>query len=369
MRCGVRREPPAREEEEMREESFAFLKQLVDTPGPSGYEQAVQRVYREVVAAYADEVRTDVMGNVIAVRNPQGRPRIMLAGHADEIGFQVRYLSDDGMIYFGSIGGHDPVVTVGQRVHVHTASGPILGVLGRRAVHLMETEERGKSVKLDDLWIDIGAKDRKEAEALVSIGDCITYAQDLQPLQGSLCTARSFDNKMGVFVIAEALRLLANSDLEAAVFAVSTVQEEIGLRGARASAYGVDPLVGLATDVGHAMDFPGAEKKRVGDIRLGNGPIITRGANINPRVFELLTRTARELEIPYQVNAAPGGTGTDANVMQISRAGMATGLIGVPLRYMHTPSEVMNLDDIENAARLMAGFCERVTPEMDWTPL
>jgi putative aminopeptidase FrvX len=373
VRCRLqrasRRIAPAQEEKGMREESFAFLKRLVDTPGPSGYEQAVQRIYREAVSAYADEVRTDVMGNVFAVRNPQGKPRIMLAGHADEIGFQVRYISDDGMIYFGSIGGHDPVVTVGQRVQVHTASGPILGVLGRRAVHLMETEERGKSVKLDDLWIDIGVKDRKEAEALVSIGDCITYAQDLQPLQGSLCTARSFDNKMGVFVIAEALRMLEKSDLQAAVFAVSTVQEEIGLRGARASAYGVDPLVGLATDVGHAMDFPGAEKKRVGDIRLGNGPIITRGANINPRVFELLTQTARELEIPYQVNAAPGATGTDANAMQISRAGMATGLIGVPLRYMHTPSEVMNLDDIENAARLMAGFCERVTAEMDWTPL
>jgi putative aminopeptidase FrvX len=353
----------------MREESFAFLKRIVDTPGPSGYEQAVQRVFREEVSRYADEVRTDVMGSVIAVRNPEGYPRIMLAGHADEIGFQVRYINDEGMIYFGSIGGHDPVVAVGQRVYIHTANGPILGVLGRRAIHLMESEERNKVPKLDDLWIDIGAKDKKAVEELVSIGDCITYAQDLQRLQGDVCTARSFDNKMGVFVVAEALRLLADRHLHAAIYAVSTVQEEVGLRGARTTAFAIDPLVGIATDVGHAMDFPGVEKKKVGDVKLGGGPIIARGANINPKVFDMLVHTAKELEIPYQIEAAPGGTGTDANAMQITRGGMATGLISVPLRYMHTPCEVMDLNDIENAAKLMAGFCERITPDMDWTPL
>jgi putative aminopeptidase FrvX len=353
----------------MREESFVFLKQIVDTPGPSGYEQAVQRIYRSTVKNYAEEVRTDVMGNVIAARNPGGNPRVMLAGHADEIGFQVRYINDDGMLYFGAIGGHDAVVTVGQRVNVHTEQGPILGVLGRRAVHLLEPDERSKPIKLDDLWVDIGAKDRKSAEELVAIGDCMTYAQELQRLQGDFCTARSFDNKMGVFVVAEALRLLEGKALKAAVYGVSTVQEEIGLRGARTSAFGVDPLVGIATDVCHSMDFPGADKKKVGDVRLGRGPVISRGANINPKVFQLLVQTAKEIDIPYQIEAAPSGTGTDANAMQLSRAGMATGLISVPLRYMHTPCEVMEINDIENAAKLMAGFCERVTPEIDWTPL
>ena len=353
----------------MRSESFDLLKRLVDTPGPSGYEQQVQRVYREAVRAYADEVRTDVMGNVIAARNPGGSPRVMLAGHADEIGFQIRFISDDGMLYFGGIGGHDAVVTVGQRVRVHTAKGPILGVLGRRAVHLMEQDERNKPVKLDELWIDVGAKDKAHAQELVEIGDCVTYAQELERLQGDLCTARSFDNKMGLFIVAEALRLLADKMLEAAVIAVGTVQEEVGLRGARTSAYGIDPLVGLAVDVHHAMDYPGANKKKVGDLKLGGGPIITRGANINPRAFNLLVQTAKELDIPYQVEAAPGGTGTDANAMQIARAGIATGLISVPLRYMHTPCEVLDLNDVENAARLMAGFCERVTRDIDWTPL
>ena len=353
----------------MRDESFALLKRLVDTPGPSGYEQAVQRVYREGASKYADDVRTDVMGNVIAVRNPGGSPRIMLAGHADEIGFQIRYISDDGMLYFGNIGGHDAVITVGQRVYVHTDSGPILGVLGRKATHLLEQDERGKPPKMHDLWIDIGAKDRKDAQSVVNVGDCVTYAQELQRLRGEICTARSFDNKMGVFVLLEALRHLEGKAISPAVYAVSTVQEEVGLRGARTSAYGIEPLIGLATDVGHAMDFPGADKKREGDFKLGGGPLIARGANINPKVFDLLVRTAKELEMGYQIEAAPSGTGTDANAMQIVRAGMATGLISAPLRYMHTPCEVMDLTDIENTARLMAGFCERVTPDMDWTPL
>jgi endoglucanase len=292
----------------------------------------------------------------------------MLAGHADEIGFIVRYINEDGFLYFGLIGGHDAIVTVGQRVQVQTQNGPILGVLGRKAVHLLDQEERNKIPRTDDLWIDIGVGSRKEAEERVQIGDCVTYAQDLQRLQGERATARSFDNKMGCFVVAEAMRLLADRKLSCAVYGVATVQEEIGLRGARTSAYGIDPLVGLATDVTHAVDYPGADKKRIGDIRLGAGPVIFRGANINPKVFELLAQTAKELDLPVQIEAAPGGTGTDANAMQLNRAGMATGLISVPLRYMHTPCELLSLDDIENAARLMAGFVERVTPDIDWTP-
>lgn len=352
----------------MKESSFAFLKQIVDTPGPSGYEQQVQKVYREYVREYSDDVQTDVMGSVIATKNAGASTKVMLAGHADEIGFQIRFISDEGFLYFGQIGGHDAIVAVGQRVHVHGSKGPILGVLGRKAVHLIEAAERDKAPKTDDLWIDIGAANKKEAQELVEIGDCVTYAQDLQMLMGDRATARSFDNKMGCFVVAEAMRLLQGKSLQCGVYGVANVQEEIGLRGARTAAYGIDPIVGIATDVCHSMDFPGADKKRVGDIKLGAGPVIARGANINPKVYEMLVSTAREMEIPFQIEAAPGGTGTDANAMQVSRSGMATGLISVPLRYMHTPCEVMALEDIDNAARLMAGFVERVTPEIDWTP-
>lgn len=354
----------------MNDGSLEFLKRIVNTPGPSGYEQQVQKVFREHVAPYADTVETDILGTVVATKNSGESPRVMLAGHADEIGFIVRYINEEGFLYFGQIGGHDAVVAVGQRVYVHTENGPILGVLGRKAVHLLEASEKDKVPKTDELWIDIGATNRKEAESLVQIGDCITYAQDFQPLLGDRATARSFDNKMGCFVVAEALRLLHESGkpLGCSVLAVANVQEEIGLRGARVASYHTAPLVGIATDVCHAVDFPGADKKRIGDIKLGGGPVIGRGANINPKVFALLVETAKALEIPYQVEAFGGGTGTDANAMQISRSGMATGLISVPLRYMHTPCEVMALSDIEAAARLMAGFCERVTPEIDWTP-
>jgi endoglucanase len=353
----------------MLQDSFDFLKRLVDTPGPSGYEQRVQRVFRDRVSAFAADIRTDVLGNVYASINPGGSPRIMLAGHADEIGFQVRYVSDEGMLYFGSIGGHDVVVTVGQRVIVHTAGGRVPGVLGRKAVHLLDTDERTKMPKLDDLWIDIGAKDKADAESAVAIGDCVTYDHELQRLRGEQCVARSFDDKMGVFVVAEALRLLSKTSLKASVTGVSTVQEEVGLRGARTSAYGIDPQIGIATDVGHATDYPGGDKKKVGDIKLGGGPQITRGPNINPMVYDRLVSTAKELGIPCQIAAAPGGTGTDANVIQLNRAGVAAGLVSVPLRYMHTPNEIMNLDDIENAAKLIAGFCERVTVDIDWTPV
>lgn len=352
----------------MQQDSYDFLKRLVDTPGPSGYEQQVQRVFRDRVAVYATEVRTDVLGNVYATVNPGGSPRIMLAGHADEIGFQVRYISSEGMLYFGSIGGHDVIVTVGQRVVVHTSSGPVLGVLGRKAIHLLEPDERNKTPKLDDLWIDIGARDKADAESVVAIGDCVTYEHRLERLRGDLCVARSFDDKMGVFVVAETLRLLAGKPIKAMVTGVSTVQEEVGLRGGHTSAYDIDPKVGIATDVGHATDYPDGDKKKVGDLKLGGGPYITRGANINPIVFDLLVKTAKELQIPYQIQASPGGTGTDANVIQLSRAGVATGLVSVPLRYMHTPNEIMNLVDIENAAILIAGFCEHVTSEIDWTP-
>ncbi len=352
----------------MQQDSFEFLKRVVDAPGPSGYEQPVQRVFRERVASYVANVRTDVLGNVYATVNPDGSPRVMLAGHADEIGFQVRYISEEGMLYFGSIGGQDVVVTVGQRVLVHTATGTIHGVLGRKAIHLLDAEDRTKMPKMDDLWIDIGAKDKADAETAVAIGDCVTYQHELSRLRGELCVARSFDDKMGVFVVGEALRILAGTTIKAAVVGVSTVQEEIGLRGGHTSAYEANPQVGIAIDVGHSTDYPGGDKKKVGDTKLGGGPIITRGANINPAVFDLLIKTAREMNIPHQIQASPGGTGTDANVMQLTRSGIAVGLVGVPLRYMHTPNEIMNLDDIENAARLIAGFCQRVTPEIDWTP-
>jgi len=353
----------------MREESVQFLKALVEAGGTSGYEGPVQALFRRQVEPLAESVSTDVMGNTIAVLNGRGRHKLMFAGHADEIGFLVRYINDEGYLYFGPVGGWDAEVVVGQRVTVHTASGPVRGVIGKRAIHLMDEEERRKKSELDALWIDLGVADRAEAERLVAIGDSVTMAAGFERLQGELATAKSFDNRMAVFIVAETLRLLQGQKLQAAVYGVSTVQEEIGLRGAHTASYGINPEVGVALDVCHAIDYPEADKlrRKVGDIRIGRGPVIARGANISPRVFDLLVATAREEEIPYQVEAAPRGTGTDANAMQLSRAGMATGLVSVPLRYMHTPCEVLSLADLETACRLCAAFARRITGDMTWT--
>lgn len=352
----------------MESSSYEFLRELVEAGGPSGFEQPIQAIYRRQAESYGAEVEIDVLGNAIATVNRSGSPRVMLAGHADEIGFLVRYIDDDGYIYFAPVGGWDAEIAVGQRVTVHTARGPVVGVIGKRAIHLMDEEDRRKKSELYKLWIDIGVGSRAEAESVVGMGDPITMRRPLERLQGDLVTAKSFDNRMAVWICAETLRLLKGRTFAAGVYSVSTVQEEIGLRGARTSSFGINPEVGIALDVCHATDYPDADKRKVGDIRLGRGPVVSRGANINPRVFDLLVRAAREESIPIQIEAAPAGTGTDANAMQLNQAGMATGLVSVALRYMHTPCETLSLSDLENAAKLCAAFIERVTPDHNWIP-
>ena len=352
----------------MRKTSLDFLKHILSSPSPSGYEQHVQKIWREYTKKFA-RVHTDSHGNTIGVVNPKGSPRVMFAGHCDEIGFMVIYIDDQGFLYFGSIGGFDETIIAGRRITVHTANGPVPGVVGKAPIHLMKQEDRKKASKIEDLWLDIGAKDKKEAESLVSIGDPVTYTDDFMELKTGLAVARAFDDRIGSFIVAEVLRELARSKtLKASVHSVSTVQEEIGLRGARTSAYGIEPTVGIATDVTFATDQPGVEKKQVGDIKLGKGPVIARGPNINPRVFDLLVKTAKKKKIPYQTEGIPRGTGTDANVIQITKAGVAAGLVSVPVRYMHTPVETLDLRDAENAIKLMASFADALTPDLDFTP-
>ncbi len=345
-----------------------FLQQLIDAPSPSGYEQAVRRVWRETVSTFANDVRGDVHGNVIASRNPGGSPRLMFAGHCDELGLQINFISDKGYLYFNTIGGHDPSLISGRRVIIHTQDGPVRGVTGRRAVHLTPRGERGKEQKVEDIWIDIGVSDKAEAEALVRVGDAVTYELGMQPLRNGLAVARAFDNKIGAWVVAEALRRIDAAACKAEVVSVATVQEELGLRGATTSTFGIDPLVGVAVDVTHATDHPNVNKVTAGDVSLDGGPVITRGANVNPVVERLLMESAEALGMTVQVEAEPRGTGTDANAMQLSRAGVATGLVSVPLRYMHTPSEIISLDVADQAADLLAAFAQRLTPEMDFTP-
>ncbi len=352
----------------MEEKSLAFLKDLLDAPSASGYEQPAQRVWREYMNQYADRVTTDMHGNSIAVLNEAGATRILLAGHVDELGFMVNYIDDNGFIFFRTIGGFDLNLIPGRRVRIHTKNGTIPGVTGKKAIHVMTPEERKKSPEIHELWIDIGAKDRKEAESLVRVGDSITYVDSFELIRGDIAASRAFDDKAGSFAVGEVLRLLQGQTFDAAVYSVSTVQEEVGLRGAHTSAYGVDPKVGVAVDVTHATDHPDMNKQRLGSVKLGAGPVIARGANISPVVERMLIEAAEAEGIPYQLEAAPGGTGTDANAIQLTRAGVATGLVSIPLRYMHTAAEVLSLEDLANVSRLLAAFICRVKDDTDFTP-
>ncbi|CAN5518942.1 M42 family metallopeptidase [soil metagenome] len=352
----------------MNTESKDFLRQLVEAPSPSGYEHNVQKLVRARLEPWCESVRTDVMGNVFGIRNPEGRPRIMLAGHCDQIGFIVNYITDCGFLHVDPIGGVDPVVATSQRVSIMTRHGLVPGVVGRKAIHLMDEEDRKKVPKMHDLYVDLGVSTKEEALELVAYGDAGVFVQPYVELARDRAVSMAFDNKMGTWIVTEVLRLLHGAELEACVVGVSTVQEEIGLRGAVTSAFSSEADVGIALDVGHATDSPGIEKKKVGDFKIGGGPIVARGANINPRVFELIMATAETEGIVVQVGSAARGTGTDANVMQLSRGGMATALLSVPLRYMHTPNELLALEDLENTARLLAAVCTRVKQGHDFTP-
>lgn len=351
----------------MEDKALAFLKALVETPSPSGFEQPAQRLFRDYVSGFADQVETDVLGNVIAGRNGSGSPRVMIAGHCDQIGLIVTHIDEDGFIYFKRIGGLDPAACVSQRCVINCRDGDVYGVVGRKAIHLQEPDDRNKAVKLDHLWIDIGAKNRDEAAARVRIGDSGVFVQSFEMLGDKRAVSMAFDNKMAVWVAAETLKRVTG-EANAAVFAVSTVQEEIGSIGARTSAFSVEPDVALVLDVGHATDHPGLDKKKVGEFALDGGPILSRGANVNPVVFEMLVETAEKEGIPYQTEGIGGRSATDADPIQYSRAGVAVGLIHVPLRYMHTPCEVMSLDDIENTAALLAAFITRLEPGVRLIP-
>ena len=288
----------------MRKESLKFLEQLLDAPSPSGYEQPAQRIFRAYVAPFCDEVTTDIMGNVCGRIGGKGKnlPKVMIVGHTDEIGLQIKYIDDKGFLYFAAVGGVDAHLTPGKRVNVHTATGPVPGVIGKKPIHLMDAKDRETVVKLESQYIDIGAGDKKEAQKLVRVGDGVTFASDFTRLHGDRVASRGFDDKAGCFVVAEVLRLIAASGKKLAVdlYGVSSVQEEIGLRGGTTSSYTINPDVGICVEVDFATDQPDVEKKHNGEVALGKGPILARGANINPHLFELLSDTADKEKIAIQ---------------------------------------------------------------------
>jgi endoglucanase len=311
-----------------------------------------------------------VHGNVLAGVNTGAALRVMLAGHVDEIGLMVSHVDENGYLFFQTIGGFDPSILAGQHVIVHGAKGPVPGVIGRKAIHLMTDDERKVPPKIEDLFIDIGAKTAKEAAQHVRVSDPVTLDVRLKYLLNDRVACRGFDDRIGAFVVAEVLLEVANRKPKVAVWSVATVQEEVGLRGATTSAFGLDPHVGIAVDVGFASDYAGADrdKRRVGDIKVGNGPILCRGPNINAKVQKGLEAVAKARKIPYQMQAEPRATGTDANAIQLTRSGVATALVSVPNRYMHTPSEIISLRDADNTIRLLTEYLLTLKPTDTFIP-
>lgn len=342
----------------MREASLNFLKTLVNTPSPTGHETRGQRVWLDYAKKFADETFSDAYGNCVAVLNKGGGPRIMLAAHADEIAMAVNYISDDGFIYVRRMGGIDAAITKAQRIVIHTQNGPVKGVVGNVAPHLTKQEGDPKPPKIHDIFIDIGVSSRKDAEKLVRIGDPITLVDEFDILRGDLAVARAFDNRIGTFAVAETLRLLKTSGvkLNCEVCAVSNVQEEVGLLGARQIAYSLHPDVALVVDVTHATDYPTVSKAQHGDIRLGKGPAITHGGCNHPEVVKRLEEVAKKKKIPLQHEAMSATSGTDTDVIFWTRGGIASALISLPNRYMHSPVEVVSLKDLELIPQLMAAF-------------
>ncbi|MDR2512909.1 MAG: M20/M25/M40 family metallo-hydrolase [Puniceicoccales bacterium] len=336
-----------------------FLVELLDAKSPTGHEFAAQAVVDKYVKPVAHAYAKDALGNRIASLNSGGNPTVLFAGHIDEIALIISFIDDKGFLYFEFLGGHDLVIPSGRRVRILTRKGPVLAITGKRAVHLMSPEDRRRVPERHDMWLDIGAPDRATAEQIVRIGDPAVYDVGFEPLRGSISVARAFDDKAGCYIVMEALlRLSREKKLAARVVSVGTTQEEIGTRGAQVAAQGVNPDASITVDVTHATDHPDADNRKFGRVSLSGGPVIARGPNINPLVFDRLVALAESLKIPYQLQAEPRPTGTDARAIQMANAGVACGLVSVPLRYMHTPGEVVDLSVVEQTVCLLVAFAK-----------
>jgi putative aminopeptidase FrvX len=350
---------------------ISFLERLLNASGPSGFETEPAGVWREEARTFASEVWTDVTGNSVAALNPDGGPRVMLAGHIDEIGLQVTYVDDEGFLFFDEIGGWDPQVLVGQRVRILGRDGTVPGVVGKKPIHLLKGADRAKATKTKDLWLDLGVTSAKEVEELgVRVGDPMVLDAGMLRLAGDRIVSRAIDNRIGAYVVLEALRLLAQDPPDAAAFAVATVQEEIGYAGggARSSAYSLEPDVALVVDVTFSTDVPDIEKKELGDHKVGGGPVLSRGSANHPVVYQRLVDAAEAEDIPFTLQAAPRATRTDADGIHLVRVGVPTGLVSVPNRYMHSPNELVSLEDLTRSAELLVAFVRRLEPETDFRP-
>ena len=348
----------------------ALLRDLLTAPGPSGYETAPAAVWRAAAEGFAGRVTGDVVGSSVAVvdgTDPDA-PLLAVVGHIDEIGLIVTHIDDEGLLWFTNVGGWDPVILVGQRVEVVTAAGPVPGVVGKKPIHLLRDEERKKTPELRDLHIDLGAKDGEEAAGLVAIGDVAVIAGEPLALPNDRLASRALDNRLGSYIALEAARAVAASDARAAasVAAVAVAQEETTFGGARTTAYSLAPDVAIVVDVTHATDAPGIPIHEEGKHPLGSGAVIGRSSILHPAVSGLLIETAKAEGIAHTVQASSGrSTGTDADAFHIAKGGIATGLVSIPLRYMHSPVELVALADVQACIDLIAAFARRLGTDFD----
>lgn len=356
----------------MNEHDFAFLTRLLDTPGPSGFEEAPSRVWREEAATFADEVTHDIRGNSYARLRPAGggadAPRVLLVGHIDEIGFQIIGIDKDGFLWFDPIGGWDHEVVVGQRVRIRSRNGDVIGVIGKKAAHLLTAEDREKPTKIKDMWIDIGAADRAAAELRVEVGDPVVIDANLVKLTDDLYASRSMDNRVGAFVALMALKKLAENRPAVDVYAVASATEETDFGGASVAAHRLPALVAIAIDLTHPTDHPEGDKKREVEVRMGGGAVLARGTTVNEKVARGLQDAARRLGINPPVQATAAATWTDADPIVKAATGTATGLVSIPSRYLHSPNEVISLSDVEQAIAIVAEYVSSITPESDFRP-
>lgn len=343
-------------------ENRDFLEKLSGYTGVSGREERVAEIIKGIFSDYTDKIKTDTLGNLIALKEGEGKdkdkPQIMLAAHMDEIGLMVKEIDDDGFIKFTTVGGIDQRILVGQEVTIY-AKEAIKGIIGAKPPHVQEKEERNKAVKIEDMYIDVG-RDNKEVTNLVSVGDLAVIKSRFNELDGNRVSGKALDDRSGVTVMLECLKELQRLHHKGDVYSTATVQEEVGVRGATTSTYGIVPDIGIVIDVGHGK-MPGTSEEDTAE--LGNGPVIVLGPQIHPKLHEKLKEIANEYEIPYQINAETTPRGTDAFAVQVTRSGIPTALISIPLRYMHTSVETLDLTDIKQAGRLLANFINQVDAE------
>jgi tetrahedral aminopeptidase len=357
----------------MESKYIEFFKQLTSTPSPSGNEEKAQRLFLDFTKPYADELKTDINGNAVAIRfgsSHNGNPlSVMLSGHADEIGLMVSHIDENGYVYARVIGGMDISLLPGMRLDIHHENRVVRAIVGKKPIHMLRDGDESKP-KMEDLWLDIGAKDKEDAIKKVAIGDVITFLPQFEHLDNDLIVSKGTDDKAGVFVAAMVMTLLHKvKKLYPDVYAVSTVGEEVGAKGAKTSSFNIKPTIALALDVTFTSDHPGVDKRIFGEVSLGKGPVLTMGSMINKKVLSLLKKTAEEDSIPVQFEISPTRSGTDGDVIHNNLSGIALAIISIPNRYMHTPNEIVSLNDLENAAKLIAGFLKRLGPDFNPNPV